>query len=78
MPRALAWQTPLKGLLEVPGSKSIAQRALLLGALAPGRTQLLGDLSSADVQHMLTRTPRPHSSLAAERVKPITPALEAA
>ncbi|MFT7676084.1 MAG: 3-phosphoshikimate 1-carboxyvinyltransferase [Planctomycetota bacterium] len=52
-PRALAWQTPLRGLLEVPGSKSIAQRALLLGALAPGQTQLLGDFSSADVQHML-------------------------
>lgn len=52
-PRALPWQTPLRGLLEVPGSKSIAQRALLLGALARGETRLAGDFSGADVQHLL-------------------------
>lgn len=52
-PRALDYQTPLRGPLEVPGSKSIAQRALLLGALATGQTRLAGDFSSADVQHLL-------------------------
>ena len=34
--------------LTVPGDKSISHRALMLGGLAPGRTQLSGVLESAD------------------------------
>lgn len=41
------------GQVAVPGSKSIAQRALLLGALAPGKALLQGDFSGADVDNLL-------------------------
>src|SRR5581483_3015642 len=39
----------LKGLFEVPGDKSISQRALILGALAAGETRIAGLLESEDV-----------------------------
>jgi len=39
----------LKGTVRVPGDKSISHRALLLGALAAGRTHVSGLLESADV-----------------------------
>ena len=40
---------PLKGLAQVPGDKSISQRALILGALAEGETRISGLLESGDV-----------------------------
>ena len=42
---------PLKGQLRVPGDKSISHRALILGALAEGRTTVDGLLEAADVLH---------------------------
>ncbi|HEX4635307.1 MAG TPA: 3-phosphoshikimate 1-carboxyvinyltransferase [Rhizomicrobium sp.] len=40
---------PLKGTAQVPGDKSISQRALILGALAKGETRISGLLESGDV-----------------------------
>lgn len=40
---------PLTGRLHVPGDKSISHRALMLGALAIGRTEIRGLLESEDV-----------------------------
>src|SRR6201999_4210174 len=40
---------PLKGVAQVPGDKSISQRALILGALAQGETRISGLLESGDV-----------------------------
>ncbi len=40
---------PLKGVAQVPGDKSISQRALILGALAAGETRITGLLESGDV-----------------------------
>jgi 3-phosphoshikimate 1-carboxyvinyltransferase len=40
---------PLKGTAQVPGDKSISQRALILGALADGETRITGLLESGDV-----------------------------
>ncbi|MBL8847669.1 MAG: 3-phosphoshikimate 1-carboxyvinyltransferase [Hyphomicrobium zavarzinii] len=40
---------PLKGTLRVPGDKSISHRALMLGALATGKTRIRGLLESEDV-----------------------------
>jgi len=40
---------PLKGTVQVPGDKSISQRALILGALAEGETRISGLLESGDV-----------------------------
>ena len=40
---------PLKGRTAVPGDKSISHRALLLGAVAVGRTRVAGLLESDDV-----------------------------
>ncbi len=40
---------PLKGRLRVPGDKSISHRALMLGALATGRTTIKGLLEAEDV-----------------------------
>ncbi|MGH8493866.1 MAG: 3-phosphoshikimate 1-carboxyvinyltransferase [Moraxellaceae bacterium] len=44
----------LKGRVIVPGSKSITNRALLLAALAKGRSVLTGALKSDDTRHMAT------------------------
>ena len=41
--------SPLRGRLALPGDKSISHRALLLGALAVGRSEIGGLLESADV-----------------------------
>ena len=35
-------RTPLTGKIRVPGDKSISHRALMLGALAVGRTEISG------------------------------------
>ena len=50
-PKALSARRggPLKGLAQVPGDKSISQRALILGALAEGETRITGLLESGDV-----------------------------
>lgn len=40
---------PLKGRVIVPGDKSISHRALILGALAVGRTHIIGLLEGEDV-----------------------------
>ena len=39
----------LAGTIRVPGDKSISHRALILGALATGRTRITGLLESEDV-----------------------------
>ena len=39
---------PLKGTLTVPGDKSITHRAIIVGALADGVTEITGALQSAD------------------------------
>jgi 3-phosphoshikimate 1-carboxyvinyltransferase len=41
--------TPLTGRIRVPGDKSISHRALMLGALAVGRTEISGLLEGEDV-----------------------------
>ncbi|MGA7426036.1 MAG: 3-phosphoshikimate 1-carboxyvinyltransferase, partial [Rhodoplanes sp.] len=40
---------PLKGRLRAPGDKSISHRALIIGALAVGRTMISGLLEGEDV-----------------------------
>src|SRR5579864_732305 len=40
---------PLTGKIRVPGDKSISHRALILGALAVGRTRISGLLEGEDV-----------------------------
>jgi 3-phosphoshikimate 1-carboxyvinyltransferase len=40
---------PLQGALSVPGDKSISHRALILGALAEGKTEIKGLLESGDI-----------------------------
>src|SRR5579862_5573451 len=40
---------PLRGTAQVPGDKSISQRALILGAMAEGETRISGLLESEDV-----------------------------
>ncbi len=43
---------PVSGVARVPGSKSITNRALLVAALARGRTELTGSLFSDDTRYM--------------------------
>ena len=40
---------PLAGAIRVPGDKSISHRALMLGALAIGRTEITGLLEGEDI-----------------------------
>jgi 3-phosphoshikimate 1-carboxyvinyltransferase len=42
-------KAPLNGAIRVPGDKSISHRALMLGALAVGRTEISGLLEGEDV-----------------------------
>jgi 3-phosphoshikimate 1-carboxyvinyltransferase len=42
-------KAPLAGTIRVPGDKSISHRALMLGALAVGRTEITGLLEGEDV-----------------------------
>ena len=49
LPLAARRAGPLKGIAQVPGDKSISQRALILGALAQGETRISGLLESGDV-----------------------------
>ena len=43
---------PVSGVVEVPGSKSITNRALLLSSLAVGESELAGALASDDTHYM--------------------------
>lgn len=43
----------VEGVVHLPGSKSISNRALLLAALAKGTTRITNLLDSDDVSHML-------------------------
>ena len=43
----------VSGEVNVPGSKSLSNRALLLAALAEGDTELTNLLDSDDISHML-------------------------
>lgn len=45
-------QAPITGSIELPGSKSITNRALLIASLAKGTTTLTGALTSDDTRHM--------------------------
>lgn len=45
--------TQISGTVNVPGSKSLSNRALLLAALAEGTTKLTNLLDSDDIRHML-------------------------
>ncbi|MGX5914082.1 3-phosphoshikimate 1-carboxyvinyltransferase [Aliidiomarina sp. Khilg15.8] len=49
---ALEYSKHADGVVQLPGSKSIANRALLLAALAQGRTRLHNVLDSDDTRHM--------------------------
>src|SRR3954469_12649375 len=42
-------EAPLRGRVQVPGDKSVSHRALMLGALAVGRTEITGLLEGEDV-----------------------------
>jgi 3-phosphoshikimate 1-carboxyvinyltransferase len=44
----------VQGVVNLPGSKSVSNRALLLAALAKGTTRLTNLLDSDDIRHMLT------------------------
>lgn len=46
---ASATQRPLKGILRVPGDKSVSHRALMFGALARGETLIDGLLEGEDI-----------------------------
>ncbi len=50
-PRTGGKGSPLKGKIAVPGDKSISHRALMLGAVALGRTRIRGLLEGEDVLH---------------------------
>ena len=41
----------LRGIVNVPGDKSISHRALILGGLASGETRITGLLEGDDVLH---------------------------
>ncbi|WP_273802183.1 3-phosphoshikimate 1-carboxyvinyltransferase [Proteus vulgaris] len=43
----------IEGIINLPGSKSVSNRALLLAALAKGKTRLTNLLDSDDIRHML-------------------------
>jgi 3-phosphoshikimate 1-carboxyvinyltransferase len=51
-PRAIRTRGPLDGRIRVPGSRSIANRALVCAALAPGASRLLGVTESDDTAAM--------------------------
>lgn len=49
----VAQTAPLRGTVQVPGSKSISNRALVCAALAPGETHLRGIASGDDTRKMI-------------------------
>ena len=46
-------QAPLRGAVELPGSKSLTQRAIVLAALARVRSTILNALDADDPRHLL-------------------------
>ena len=48
----------VEGTVNLPGSKSVSNRALLLAALARGTTRLTNLLDSDDIRHMLNEIGR--------------------
>ena len=44
----LSRSAPLRGEITVPGDKSISHRAVMLGSIADGTTEITGFLSGAD------------------------------
>jgi 3-phosphoshikimate 1-carboxyvinyltransferase len=46
--------SPLRAVVSLPGSKSLTNRALVIGALADGDGRLCGVLDSDDTRHMVT------------------------
>lgn len=52
-PQALAPRSPLRGALRAPGSKSLAQRALVIAGLAQGETRIAGLPGGDDVRAAL-------------------------
>ena len=59
------------GTINLPGSKSVSNRALLLAALANGTTVLTNLLDSDDVRHMLNalKALGVHYTLSADRTR---------
>src|SRR5262245_31666166 len=51
-PLPIATRGPLAAQVRVPGSKSLTNRALLVAALARGRSRLVGALESEDTEAM--------------------------
>jgi len=49
-PLACRREGPLRGVISVPGDKSVSHRALLFGALASGETRVTGILDAEDVR----------------------------
>lgn len=66
LPRAKTAQ----GRMQLPGSKSVSNRALLLAAMAEGRTKLRGVLESDDTEVMLDSLQR--LGVEAQRIEPTT------
>ena len=54
----------LSGRLRVPGDKSLSHRALILGALAVGRTRLRLELQAERIRSLVETPGRLHQSLA--------------
>ena len=48
----------IEGEINLPGSKSLSNRALLLAALANGETEIVNLLDSDDIRHMLNALQR--------------------
>ena len=48
--KAFSATGPFQGAVKVPGDKSIAHRALILGAMADGSSEIRGGPDGADVQ----------------------------
>src|SRR5690625_3025115 len=46
-------KTPLKGSINIPGDKSISHRAVILGSLAKGTTEVSHFLTSDDCLHTI-------------------------
>ena len=63
---------PLIGVVQLPGSKSITNRALLLAGLARGRSRLTGALKSDDTRYMVQALLRrnPEAMLLSRRCEP--------
>jgi len=58
---------PLRGVISIPGDKSITHRAIILSALATGRSRIEGYLSSEDCECTLTAFQAMGISITSER-----------